>query len=118
MNIDFKKGIINGVIIYAVVFVVVLALTAFGVETNSTIAQVAGWVAVAGSAYYLAQKAGLTDTSSALGYGVLTAVVVLALDYLITKRFNPDFDPTSTRMLIGYALIILAPVVSLQLGKK
>ena len=112
MNLDFKKGILNGVIIYVSVFMVVSLLIAFKVDTSGLIGQVLSIATVVVAAYLLAQKVDLKDTSAALGYGVVTAIVVLALDFLITKRFNPDFDPFAVNMLIGYALIVLAPVVA------
>lgn len=114
MNIDFKKGIINGVIIYVAVFMVVSVLIALKVDAEGLIGQAAGIVTVAVVAYFLATKAELKNKQEALGYGGVTAVVVLALDFLITKRFNPDFDQFSVNMLVGYAIIALAPLVELN----
>ena len=117
MNLDFKKGIINGVIIYVAVFMVISALIAFKVDATGLIGQAAGLITVAAAAYYLAGKAGLADSSGALGYGAVTAVVVLALDFLITKRFNPDIDLFAVNMLVGYALIVLVPAAAKQMKK-
>lgn len=117
MNIDFKKGIINGVIIYVAVFMVVSILIALKIDATGLVGQVLGVVTVAIAAYLLAQKVDLKDTAAALGYGAVTAVVVLALDFLITKRFNPDFNPFTVNMLVGYAVIVLAPVAVKQMKK-
>ncbi|PIZ00667.1 hypothetical protein COY62_01385 [bacterium (Candidatus Howlettbacteria) CG_4_10_14_0_8_um_filter_40_9] len=117
MNIDFKKGIINGVIVYVAVFMVISVLIALKVDATGLLGQVSGVATVAIAAYLLAQKVDLKDTAAALGYGVVTAVVVLALDFLITKRFNPDFNPFAVNMLVGYAVIVLVPTVAKQMKK-
>lgn len=117
MNIDFKKGIINGIIIYVVVFIAISVLIAFKIDTGGLIGQAVGLISVTVAAYYLASKMDFKDMGSALGYGVLTALVVLVLDYVITLRFNPNANLFSIEMLVGDALIILAPVVAKQMKK-
>lgn len=114
---DVKKGIINGIIIYAVVFIAISVLIAFKVDATGIIGMIVGLLSVTLAAYYLATKIDFSDMNSALGYGVITAIVALALDLLITKKFNPNFNPFDVNMLLGYALIILAPAAALKMKK-
>lgn len=116
MKIDFKKGIINGVIVYAIVFVVTSILAVLGVGTGF-VGQIIGYVVIAVSAYYLAQRAELKDASAALGYGIVTAVVVVVLNYLVIKRFNPEANPLETKMLIDYIIVVVAPIIAIMQKK-
>lgn len=117
MNIDFKKGIINGIIIYVVVFMAISVLIAFNIDAVGTIGQIVGYLSSVAAAYYLATKIEFKDVTAAFGYGAVTALVGVALDLLITMRFNPAVNPFSVNMLIGYVLIILAPMIALKMKK-
>lgn len=109
MNIDYKKGLINGIIIFVVAYVAAIVVGILGLDTSFMIGSVVSLAVLAVSAFVLAQKAGLSDAGSALSYGILTAVVIMVIQYAIGRSI-----PTDIPALVGFALVILVPLTTIK----
>jgi hypothetical protein len=114
MNIDWKKAIGFGVVIWVLMFVIVSIFIAFNVYGNAVAKVVAACLAGAIS-YFLAAKIKPADIKIALTYGVIWVIVGVILDAVISTRFNALIF-SSKGLWLGYLLVLLAPLFTVKKG--
>ncbi|MEK7512581.1 MAG: hypothetical protein AAB601_00080 [Patescibacteria group bacterium] len=105
---NWKKGIGYGALIWVIMFAVLSALMAFaGAGVTLSIAAIVLGVILA---FVFAGKVDLSSVGTALGYGVLWAVVGLVLDLIVTMQFAPDLF-SDWLYWVGYVLLAATPAV-------
>jgi hypothetical protein len=108
MNINWKKAIGFGVLLWVLMFVIVSIFVAFKIVDltgmNIVIAIIAGLISLILAGYVKPDKA-----STALSYGLSWVVIGIILDAVVTLRFNPAIF-TDWSLWLGYVLVLLAPV--------
>lgn len=114
MNIDWKKTIGFGVIIWVLMFVIVSIFVAFNIYGNAVMKVVIACLAGAIS-YFLAMKLKPADIKMALTYSVLWVIVGVILDAVITMRFNALIF-SSKGLWLSYLLVLLAPLLTVKKG--
>ena len=114
MNIDWKKAIGFGAVIWVLMFVIVSIFVAFNIYGNAVMKVVIAVIAGAIS-YFLAIKLKPADIKMALTYGVLWVIVGVILDAVITMRFNALIF-SSKGLWLGYLLVLLAPLLTVKKG--
>ncbi len=114
MNIDWKKAIGFGAVIWVLMFVIVSIFVAFNIYGNAAMKVVIACLAGAIS-YFLAMKLKPVDIKIALTYGVLWVIVGVILDAVITMRFNALIF-SSKGLWLGYLLVLLAPLFAVKKG--
>lgn len=114
MNIDWKKTIGFGVIIWVLMFVIVSIFVAFNIYGNAVMKVIIAIIAGAVS-YFLAMKLKPADIKMALTYGVLWVIAGVILDAVITMRFNAQIFQ-SKGLWLGYLLVLLAPLLAVKKG--
>ena len=111
---EFKwfKAIGLGALVWLIVFAVTSALVGFSVLTSvwmeAVVALIAGLVA-----YILASNLNEETNAAAFAYGLVFAVVGIALDAIISMRFAPDMF-ASLAYWAGYVLVFFAPLLELH----
>ena len=112
MKFNWKKGILFGLLIWAIMFVVVSILVAYKMPQTllfTIIVTVASLVA----GYLCAKNIVPKNYMEALEYGVIFAIVGIILDFLISKRFAPDIF-ISISYWVSYILIMLVPLLTVK----
>jgi len=107
----FKKLVWYGILIWLIMFAVVSAfLNAYNEKTWVKVAIVlfGGIVAL-----ILAGKAEPTSMTIALGYGLGWVIIGVILDTLVTMNYNQNILH-SKWLWVGYALILLAPLLRIK----
>ncbi|MFH1656208.1 MAG: hypothetical protein ABH956_00345 [Candidatus Nealsonbacteria bacterium] len=106
------KIIIFGVFIWILMFTIASAFIAFDIFkftwTQGITALISGIIA-----FILAGKIRPNKISIALNYGLIWVVVGLALDALISIKFNSEIF-SSWSLWLGYGLILLAPMLRIK----
>lgn len=113
MNINWKKAISSGIIIWGVAFVVVSVLMAIGIR-EGYLNWIITTIIIAITGYKLAQKMSLKNMNSALSVGLLWVIVVVLLDWLITTHFATMAFFSDYKIWVSYAIILLIPVFSMK----
>lgn len=106
------KVVIFGVVLWALMFAAVSVFIAFDVYENSWMeigAAVIGFVL----ALVLAGLVKPRGAATALLTGLIWAGIGLALDYLVTARFNGEIFKMWT-LWLGYALVLIAPLLRIK----
>lgn len=104
---NWKKAVGFGVLIWLIMFAFVSATLSFYEKYTWM-----NWVTIAVSgivAYVLAGYLKLTSVKKALTYAGVWVVVGVALDALITMRFDPGIFRSGS-LWTGYAIMVLAVV--------
>lgn len=110
---NWTKAIGFGVLIWLIMFAVVSVISDW-YQGNTWVKIVV--ILLAGAiAFFLAGYVKPSSAGLAIGYGLVWVVVGLALDYLITKRFNSEIFSLWS-VWTGYALILLAPLLKVEEG--
>lgn len=113
MTFNWYKAIGFGVVIWLVMFALISALVGFDITTDTLWIGI-GTAAVAGIASYIAALFTKVENMwLALAYGASWVVVGVALDLLISMRFNADIF-TQWQYWLGYALVLLAPLADTE----
>lgn len=108
MNFSWQKSILYGVGLWAVMFAVVSLFVGFDVA-ESLWTELAVMGVSTGLAYWFAHRIDVRSLGIALGYGVMWVGIGLALDLIISYRFNDEIF-RSWQLWTGYALVLLAPM--------
>ena len=114
MNINWKKAVGFGALVWAVMFVVISILVGYGVTTSggpmpltlSITLTVLSLILVYFAARYIAPA----NSKIAMQYGLVFAVVGIILDLIISRMFVPDIF-SSVIYWIGYVLIVFTPML-------
>lgn len=114
MNLNWKKIIGYGIVIWVAVFIFVTILVGFKAETEAFFWWLVTQIVVIITAVTLAKKLPLAKVQTALITGLIWVVVVFALDLLITARFTTMEFFNSWKIWISYVIILLVPVVMMK----
>lgn len=109
MNINWKFALGLGIAIWVLMFVIVSAFVAFRVY-ETTVSKIIIILISGILAYLAAGYAKPENYLSAISYGAAWVIVGLALDFLITTKFNPVIF-SSRSLWAGYLLVLLAPLL-------
>lgn len=102
-----------GAVIWGVAFIVVSAFIGFEV-TSEVIVQGVTTLAVAIAAYLLARSLNISNRKEMLKYGFSWVVVGLILDLIVTTRFTGWQFFSAFYVWLGYALILLVPLLAVK----
>tara|TARA_Y100000310_G_scaffold266543_1_gene278078 strand:- start:29 stop:394 length:366 start_codon:yes stop_codon:yes gene_type:complete len=114
MNI--LKVIGYGVLIWVLMFAIVSAFVAFTIYENVG-AQVILAIISGAIAFFFAGKVKPSKFDKALIFGLIWVIIGLALDALITTKFNEEIFRTWS-LWLGYALVIIAPILRIRKGEQ
>jgi hypothetical protein len=106
---NWKKGILFGVVVWAIMFVIACIFVAYKVPSNSTFFNIVLTVLSAIAILIVAGFVAPKNAGQALGYGILFAVVGIILDFLISSKFAPGMFRSSYYWL-SYILVIILPL--------
>lgn len=106
-NFSWFKAIGFGILIWAIMFLLAAILVAAGITIGI------GWslalaLAIGVVAYSFALSADSAGLGQAFGYGLLWAIIGIALDLIITRQFQDNLFSMWTYW-VGYALVFFAP---------
>jgi len=111
---NWKKAIGYGVGLWLVMFALIsgmIAWGAYGTTWSHVLLAFSGYAVAVGVASYTP----IPGWRVAAIYGFSWVIIALALDSLVTLRFNPDLF-ASFWLWFGYALVALAPFVCVDKG--
>lgn len=109
---NWKKGVVSGIALWILMFVIVSVLIAFNVYATTTGKVVT--IVIAGIiSLFLAQRVKPSSAGVAATYGFLWVVIGLILDAIITTRFNPSIFAAKS-LWIGYLVVLLAPLFAVK----
>lgn len=114
MKLNWKKTLGYGIVIWAVIFIFVTILIAFGVREETFIRWLITQIVVIITAMTLAKKLSLTKTTTALSTGLIWVVISLILDLLITSYFTTMAFFNSWEIWVSYAIMLLVPVFTVK----
>jgi len=109
---NWKKGILFGLLVWAIMFIVVCVLLAYKMPQNmlfTIITTIITLVAV----YFLVRNIAPKSYLEAIEYGLIFAVIGIILDFLISKRFAPDIF-VSVSYWVSYVLVVLVPLLTVK----
>jgi hypothetical protein len=113
MKVDWKNGLLDGVIYFLVIYVVATALVAYKVNPQSNIY---AWILVTlvtlATGYILAVRLKVSSMSQGLVYGFIWLAVTLVLDLLITIPFTGISFFQNWQFWFGLVLTVFLPGVS------
>lgn len=113
MNINWKKALGLGVLVWIIMFVVYSVLIGYGLmsseESGWTLWGIVAIIITLLVTYFAARKVAPESYSIAFGYGLVFAVVGIILDYFITIKFAPNVF-SSTAYWISYLLLAVTPL--------
>lgn len=111
-NMDWKKAIGLGALLWVLMFVIVSAFIGFKIYEfvwMQIVTAIIGGII----SFILAGRIKPSKVSLALGYGLTWVVVGLILDVIVTMRFSPAIF-TAWSLWLGYALVLLAPLLQIK----
>lgn len=109
---NWKKAIGLGALLWVLMFVIISIFIGFKIYDIR-------WVKILGSiiagviSFILAGYAKPQSAVKALGYGLSWVVIGVILDFIVTMRFNSAIF-TSRILWLGYALVLLAPLLRVK----
>ena len=109
---NWKKGVIFGVLIWILMFVIVSIFTGFKIYGSTWMHIITAIIAGAIS-YVFAGKIKPNKAKLALSYGLAWVLIGVILDALITMRSNPAIF-SSRSLWLGYILVLLAPLLQVK----
>jgi len=109
---NWQKAVVNGVLLWIIIFVVVLIFVGFKIYDNALMKLVAAIIAGVVS-LVLAGYIKPTNVSVALSYGICWVIIGIILDAIITMRYNPQIF-LSKGLWLGYLLVLLAPLLKVK----
>lgn len=109
---NWQKGILYGVLLWILMFVIVSGFIGFKVY-ELLIVQIITAVIGGLISFILASKIKPNNFGLAFGYGITWVVAGLILDAVITMRFNPAIFASWT-LWLGYLLVLLAPLLKVK----
>ena len=108
---NWKKAISFGILIWLIMFALVSATLTwyYGYQWfRIVVAVVAGIIS-----WILVKNAKPGSMGKALGYSIIFVIIGVILDALISRKFNANIF-TSKSLWLGYALILLAPLLAVK----
>lgn len=113
MRMNWKMAIGFGLLLWVIMFAIASVFVAFNMIARTWVGILL--IIVSGVAVFvLAGKARPASTAVALAYGLSWVIVGVALDAIITRRFNPGiFNEWS--IWVGNLVVLLVPL--LRVGK-
>ncbi len=111
-NMNWKKGVIFGVLIWILMFVIVSIFVGFKIYGSTWMHIITAIIAGAIS-YVFAGKIKPNKAKLALSYGLAWVLIGVILDALITMRSNPAIF-SSRSLWLGYILVLLAPLLQVK----
>ena len=113
---SWKKALGFGALIWAIMFVVVSILVAYGFVASGGGSTLFSWllailslVVTYVAAMYIAPKSSM----EAIQYGLVFAVVGIILDFLISQRFAPGMF-SSVPYWVTYVLMVFVPLLGVK----
>jgi uncharacterized membrane protein required for colicin V production len=104
------------VIIWVVAFIVASIFVGF--QITGMWKQIITTLAVVIAAFVLAKRLNVSKVSEMLKYSFSWVVVGLILDYFITTRFTGKEFLMTPEIWIGYALILIVPLLAVKKEQK
>ena len=112
MKLNWKKGIMFGALVWAVMFIVVCILLAYKMPQNMIFSVIVTAISLL-AVYFLAKNIAPKSFGQAIKYGLIFAIVGIILDFLISSKFAPNiFDSMS--YWISYLLIVFVPMLAVK----
>ncbi len=105
MNYSWQKGLLYGLGIWVVMFVIVSIFVGFKVYDNQ-VSKVIIIILSGVVTYFFVRYAKPKDLTVGLWYGLSWVVVGMALDFLVTIRFSPNIFKSKS-LWAGYVVVFL-----------
>lgn len=110
---NYKKLIGYGLLIWVVAYLIACVFVAYK-ASDGLLAKVVILVAVIVAALFAGRKVKPNSVTNALKYSVSWLVIALLMDCLLTVPFTGWQIFASWDMWVGYAIVALAPLVSIK----
>jgi hypothetical protein len=114
MNINWKKALGYGVLVYLVIYVVATAFIAYKINPQQDV--IAWTILVVVSiitGYFFSIRLGMQNYQEALEYGIVWAVIMIIFDLILTVPFTGFGFMTNWHFFTTLVLTILIPPGSL-----
>ena len=112
MNINWKKALGFGALIWVIMFITISALVGYGLSSDSMFTIVVTAISLV-VAYLAARNLAPNGYYLAIQYGLIFAAVGIVLDFLISQKFSPDMF-SSAYYWLSYVLIALVPLLAVK----
>jgi hypothetical protein len=109
---NWKKGILFGLLVWVIMFVVVSIFVAFKMPSGALLSIIMIIISAI-TVYVVAGYLSLKKMGEALEYGTLFAVIGIILDFIISQRFAPGMF-SSVYYWLSYLLVILVPMLRVK----
>jgi hypothetical protein len=109
MKFNFKKGILYGVVVWVIMFVIACVFVAYKVPSTSTFFNIVLTVLSAIAVLIVAGFVAPKNFKQGILCGLTFAVVGIVLDFLISSKFAPGMFSSSYYWL-SYILVIILPL--------
>ena len=109
MNLNWKKGIGFGVLIWAVMFIVISILVGYKMPQDRLFTFIVAFVSMI-AVYFCTKSISPKSYIEAIIYGLIFVIVGLILDYFISIRFAP-YIFSSISYWLSYLLIVVVSML-------